>query len=148
VSQPGGEPSDPFRTDGRPPAAMPPPNGTDGDGARPDPQARRTAIRLAVLSVAAVGSAFFAPPVGALLGVVAIVIAVRSRREVPSRPRLLAILSGSIAVVVGTALTGAALFFREEITEYSRCRQAANTVQAEQNCQDALNESLASRLGL
>jgi hypothetical protein len=126
---------------------MPQPKYPD-DGTPPGPQARRTAIRLAVLSVAAVGSAFFAPPVGAVLGVVAIVIAVRSRHLVPPRPRLLAILSGSMAVVVGTTLTGGALLLREEITEYRRCLQAANTVQAEQNCQDALSESLSSRLGL
>lgn len=154
MSQPGGEPRDPFRTDGRPPATTPPtqppppPSGQDGDQTSTDPQARRTAIRLAVVSVAAVASAFFAPPVGVVLGVVAIVVAVRSREVVPSRPRVLAIVSGSIALVVGVTITGAALFFREEITEYSRCLQAANTVQAQQNCQDALNESLSSRLGL
>jgi chromate transport protein ChrA len=106
------------------------------------------AIRLAVLSIAAVGAAFFAPPVGAVLGVVAIVLAVRAKTVVPSRPRVVAIVSGVIAVLIGVVLSSAALLFRTELIEYDRCRNAANTVQAQQNCQDALNESLASRLGL
>lgn len=148
MSQSGGEPRDPFRTDGSPPPS--PPSGQPEEPGKPEmtPEARRTGIRLAVVSVAAVGSAFFAPPVGAVLGVVAIVLAVRTKAMVPSRPRVLALVSGSIAVVIGIVITVAAVVFRAEITEYTRCLQAANTVQAEQNCQDALNESLSSRLGL
>lgn len=151
MSQPGGEPRDPFRTDGPPPppqAPSPSPSSGPDDREPPTPQARRRAIRLAVVSIAAVGAAFFAPPVGAVLGVVAIVLAVRSKTVVPSRPRVIAIVSGVIAVLVGVVLSSAALLFRAELVEYDRCRNAANTVQAQQNCQDALNESLASRLGL
>lgn len=158
MSQPNGEPGDPsaeprdpFRTDGSPPPRPegPPRSPGGGDDRQPpSPEARRKAIRLAVVSIAAVGGAFFAPPLGAVLGVVAIVLAVRATHVVPARPRVLAIVSGSIAVVVGVVISAAALIFRAELVEYNRCRQAANTVQAEQNCQDALNEALASRLGL
>jgi hypothetical protein len=93
-------------------------------------------------------AAFFAPPVGAVLGVVAVVLAVRARHSVPRRTRVLAIGAGSVAVVVGLTITGVGLLFRDEITQYSRCLQAANTVQARQNCQDTLNESLSAKLGL
>jgi hypothetical protein len=79
---------------------------------------------------------------------VAVVRAVLARALVPRRTRLVAIAAGVVAVVVGLTITAAALLLREEITEYSRCMQAANTVQAQQNCQDALNSSLSSRLGL
>lgn len=149
MSQPGGEPRDPLRTDGNPPpgpAPTSPPEGPD----QPPPDsvgARRTAIRLAVVSIAAVGAAFFAPPVGVVLGIVAIVLGLRTKHVVPTRPRVLALVSGSMALVVGVVITSAALVFRAEITQYSRCIQGANTVQAQQNCQDELNESLSSRIG-
>jgi 4-hydroxybenzoate polyprenyltransferase len=120
----------------------------DTDGAAAPTSTRRVAVALAVLSVAAVTAAFLAPPLGAVLGVVAVVRAVLARALVPRRTRLVAIAAGVVAVVVGLTITAAALLLREEITEYSRCMQAANTVQAQQNCQDALNSSLSSRLGL
>lgn len=152
--QPGDEQSDerrdPFRTDASPPPARDggsTPPGT-GNSQGPSPEARRTALRLAAVSVLGVGCAFFLPPLGVVIGVVAIVLAVRGKGVVPPRPRVLGLVSGSVAVVVGIALSGVLLFFSSELVEYVRCDRAANTVQAQQNCQDALNESLASRLGL
>jgi hypothetical protein len=147
VAQGGSEDGDPFRTDGAAPRPPPSPTGPPDD-APPTPEVRATALRLALVSVAGMAAAFFAPPVGAVLGVVAVVLAVRARHSVPRRTRVLAIGAGSVAVVVGLTITGVGLLFRDEITQYSRCLQAANTVQARQNCQDTLNESLSSKLGL
>lgn len=161
-----GDPQDPFRTDGSPPPAkrpedrppaprsQPPSQQPGQQPGRPterppaSPESRRLALRLGVVTVAAVAAAFVAPPVGAVLGALAIAQAVRSRDLVASRPRLLAVIGGVLALTVGLAITGLALLLREEIAEYSSCMRAANTVQAQQNCQDALNDSLSSRLGL
>jgi hypothetical protein len=156
VSSTGGDPHEPFRTDGPPapadqqPTESPPAPSSDPP---PDPveqtaQVRAVALRLAIVSVAAVAAAFFAPPVGAVLGVVTLVLALRSKGSAPPRIRTIAIVAGTIAVVVGVAITVLFLVFRTEFTDYQQCIQGANTRQAEQNCQDAVTDSLTSRLGL
>ena len=159
MSASGGDPDDPFRTDAPPvhmvePGAGPPAPPSDRspdpspDHVEPTPQARALGLRLAIVSVAAVASAFVAPPLGAVLGVMAIVLALRSKGRVLPRVRAIALVAGSIAVVVGVAISVVGWLCRTEITDYSRCLQGANTRQAEQNCQDALNDALSSRLGL
>lgn len=155
MSASGGDPDDPFRTDAPPlPMVEPgagaptPPPDPSPEPVEPTPQARALGLRLAIVSVAAVASAFFAPPVGALLGVMAVVLALRSKGRVLPRVRTIALVAGSIAIVVGVAISVVGWLFRTEITDYTRCLQGANTRQAEQNCQDALNDSLSSRLGL
>ena len=159
MSASGGDPDDPFRTDA-PSAHMaepgagpstPPPDPSphrSPDPDEPTPQARALGLRLAIVSVAAVASAFFAPPLGAVLGLMAVVLALRSKGRVLPRVRTIALVAGFIAIVVGVAISVVGWLFRTEITDYTRCLQGANTRQAEQNCQDALNDALSSRLGL
>lgn len=163
MSASGGDPHDPFRTDA-PPTSVPeqprdksgdqshgpsaPPPDPPPDPAEQTPQARALALRLAIISVAAVAAAFFAWPVGAALGVVTVVLALRSKGSVPPRVRTIALVAGSIAIVVGVAITVVAWVFRTELIDYNQCVQGANTRQAEQNCQDALTDALTSRLGL
>ncbi len=158
MSASGGDPHDPFRTDA-PPTPAPEQPGAESGGpssppepppgsVEPTPQSRALALRLAIISVAAVAAAFFAWPIGAVLGVVTVVLAVRSKGSVPPRVRAIALAAGSIAIVVGVAVSVVAWVFRTELVDYNQCVQGANTRQAQQNCQDALTDALTSRLGL
>lgn len=111
---------------------------------RPD----RQAIRLSVIAAAALVCSVVAPPVGALLGVVVIVLAARSSRVLPRRTRALIVAVGVLAAFVGVVVSGVAAAFRDEVGDYSRCVEAANTQQARENCDTALRDALSSRLGL
>ncbi|MGA7688920.1 MAG: hypothetical protein WCA29_06785 [Jiangellales bacterium] len=163
MSVSGGDPHDPFRTDAPSTPATEKTNDQSGgpsggpqapppepppDPVEPLPQSRALALRLAIISVAAVAAAFFAWPVGAALGVVTVVLALRSKGTVPPRVRAIALVAGSIAIVVGVAISVVAWVFRTEFLDYNQCVQGANTRQAQQNCQDALTDALTSRLGL
>lgn len=155
MSQSGGDPHDPFRTDRPPvPAASQQRSPTPSDPQRDERRgtapesSRRMTVRLTVLAIASVATAFLAPPVGAVLGLVTVVQATRARGRVTTQTRLLTIAASVVAVVVGVAATAVGLAFRTEITDFSRCSQAANTQLAQQNCQDSLSDALRSRLGL
>jgi hypothetical protein len=110
--------------------------------ARPD----RQAIRLSIIAAAALVCSLVAPPIGVVLGVVVVVLAVRSPGVLPRRTRGLVIAVGVLAALVGVAVTGFAVMFRDEVADYSRCIQAANTQQARANCDVALRDALTSRL--
>ncbi len=127
---------------------------TDG-GSDPIPPAPPTATprqlaqpaRLVIVAVAAVVTSVLAPPVGAVLGLLALVLALRSHAAGPGLRVTVAVV-GAGAMLVGVAVSAVAVAFRAEITEYSACLQGANTRLAEQACQQALNQVLADRLGL
>jgi hypothetical protein len=149
VTDSGGDPQDPFRTDGTPPPAAPPPQApSPPDPSATPPPARRLTLWLSLLALAALVAAVLAPPVGVVLGIVVVVRAVRMRTVLPGRTRGVVAAAGVVAAVIGLLVSTVAIVIRTEIAEYSRCTQAANTVQAQQNCQDALNASLSSRFGL
>ena len=146
-----------VRDDGRvspEPNQPPDPFGTDGPGGRPasdeldEKVARVQAIRLSVVALVAVVASFVAPPVGALLGVVAIVRAVRSRGTASARTRGLVIAAGTLAALVGVVATSMLLVFRVEVSDYRQCLAGANTQQARDNCTSALNDAVTTRLGL
>jgi hypothetical protein len=163
VSPAPSDPQDPFRTDvppsgtgdgsgperppQRPPSRQATPGAPEPDGSTRR-QARAQSIRLGVLAVAAVVTALLAPPVGAVLGLVAVVRAARARGTAPTRTRGTVIAAGVLAIVVGVLATTVAAVFREEISQYSQCLAGANTVQARENCTTALNDALTTRLGL
>lgn len=137
---PGGgppPPSAPPQQDG-PPPPQPPPVAAD---------TRATRVRLTLLTVTAAVTSVLAPPVGVVLGLLTVVLAVRAR-SLPRAGRVTAGVLGGLAVAVGVAVTVVGLLFRTEITEYSRCLQGANTRLAQQACQDALDEALRERVGL
>lgn len=116
-------------------------------GVSPEADRRQTA-RLAIVAVAALACAMLAPPVGAAIGVVALVLVVRSKDAVSTRARVLTAVAGLLAVVLGLTITTVAVVFRAEITDYSRCLSAANTVQARDNCEADFADAVGSRLGL
>ena len=146
-----------VRDDGRvspEPNHSPDPFRTDGPGDRPaagEPDervARVQAIRLSVAALVAVVAAFVAPPIGALLGIVAVVRAARSRGTASVRTRGLVIAAGTLAVLVGVVATSMLLVFRVEVGDYRQCLAGANTQQARDNCTTALNDAITTRLGL
>lgn len=112
--------------------------------ARPD----RQAIRLSIVAAAALVCSVVAPPIGAVLGLVVIVLTVRSSAVLPRRTRHLVVAVGVLAAFVGVVVTGIAVAFRAEISDYSQCIQAANTQQARANCDTTLREDLTSRLDM
>lgn len=162
VSPEPNDPPDPFRTDvpGHRAGDRPPSEGASGQRSprrgpsddpvsEPDDAATRAqAVRLSVVAVVAVAASFVAPPVGGLLGLVAIVRAVRSRGTVPTRIRGLVIAAGTLAAVVGVVATSLLILFRVEVSDYRQCLAGANTQQARDNCTAALNDALTTRLGL
>jgi hypothetical protein len=140
VSERDGEGQDPFRV-----TAPGSPTEVAGPPPPPSPQDRARAVRLVILAVAALATAVLAPPVGAVLGVLTLTLAVRSR-SLRTGTRLVAGVAGGIAVLAGILVTASALLLRTEITEYSQCLQGANTRLAQQACRDALNEALEDAL--
>jgi hypothetical protein len=74
----------------------------------------------------------------------------RSRREGTSRPRM--VILATVLAVGGTGLSALALagfaLFWTPINQYADCRTAANTVSAQNACQQQLNNSLQSSLGV
>lgn len=140
MSTPG---SDPFAV-GPPPARPPAPPGPPEP---PTPAERASSARMVIVGVAALGTAVLAPPVGAVLGVLTLVLAARAGRA-STGLRAVMVLVGGAAVVVGTAATVGALLLRTEITQYRDCVQGANTRVAQQSCQDALDAALRERVGI
>jgi hypothetical protein len=100
-----------------------------------------------MLTVTAAVTSVLAPPVGVVLGLLTVVLAVRAR-SLRRAGRVTAGVIGGLAIAVGVAVTVVGLMFRTEITEYSRCLQGANTRLAQQSCQDALDQALRERVGL
>ncbi len=112
----------------------------------PTASQRAAPARLVILAVAAVVTSVLAPPVGALLGLLTLVLALRARSVGPGL-RVTVALVGAGAMLVGVAVSAVAIAFRTEITDYSACLQGANTRLAEQACQQNLNDALGDRLG-
>lgn len=144
MSTSGGDSHDPYRTDGpRPPAAPEPLPQVEQT-----PRSRGAALRLTLLAVASIALAFFAPPIGAVFGIVTIVSAVRQGPRISTSTRVLGVLAGGAAIAIGVIASIVVMVFADEITEYSNCLRGANTQLARQNCQDTFEESIRSRLGL
>jgi len=137
VTTPG---SDPF-------AVGPPPAGPPAAPEPATPAERASSARMVIVGIAALGTAVLAPPVGAVLGVLTLVLTARAGRA-STGLRALMVLVGGAAVLVGTAATVGALLLRTEITEYRDCVQGANTRLAQQGCQDALDDALRERVGI
>jgi hypothetical protein len=102
---------------------------------------------MVVVSVAALATAVLAPPVGVVLGVLALVLVVRTRASPPGLRVAMGLVAGA-AVVLGVAVSLGAWVLRSELEEYRTCIQGANTRVAQQGCQDALDGALRDRLGV
>ncbi len=74
----------------------------------------------------------------------------RARRGGSGRPRgaVLATILGAVACAFsGLVLIGFAMFW-PQLTQYSACMAGANTVSAQQACQQQLNNSVGSEVGI
>jgi hypothetical protein len=103
--------------------------------------------RMVVVAIAGLAAALVAPPVGAVLGLLALVLVARARAAAPGLRVAMAAVAG-LAVVLGVVVSIGAWVLRTEISEYRACAQGANTLIARQTCQDALDAALRERLGL
>jgi hypothetical protein len=68
----------------------------------------------------------------------------RARRSASMRPvsAMIAVVVGALGVVLSAVLLIALAVFWQQLTTYSRCLGAANTVSAQQTCTNQLNRSL------
>ncbi|MGH8866597.1 MAG: hypothetical protein ACRDYU_01220 [Actinomycetes bacterium] len=100
---------------------------------------------LLLLAVLALVTAFVIPPVGFALCAVVIVLALRARRTAAAAGGTAPGTIGAIAVsVTGLVLPLVVLgVFYDQITRYSECVQAANTHEAQDDCNDMLEDMLA-----
>ena len=97
--------------------------------------------------VIVVGVAFIIAAIALWLSVSAMS---RARRGGTGRPRaaVLATVLGTAGLVFsGFALTGFAMFW-PQLTQYSNCLSGANTVSAQQACQQQLNNSVSNELSV
>jgi len=92
--------------------------------------------------------------VALVIGAVALFLSIsamsRARRGGSGRPRgaVLATILGTVACVFsGFVLIGFALFW-PQLTQYSNCLSGAGTVSAQQACQQQLNNSVGSEIGV
>jgi ABC-type amino acid transport system permease subunit len=92
--------------------------------------------------------------VALLIAITAVWLAIsamsRARRIGSSRPRgvVLATVLGIVGLVFsGIVLAGFALFW-PQLSQYSRCLSGANTMSAQQACQQQLNDSVGNEIGV
>jgi len=74
----------------------------------------------------------------------------KARRGGSGRPRgvVLAVVLGAIGSIFSSfVLVGFAIFW-PQLTQYSNCLNGANTVSAQQACQQQLNNSVSSEIGI
>jgi hypothetical protein len=122
----------------------------------PDVIRRRSwkAILLGLLGIGLIGTVF---PYGTVLGLVcavaALVTGIRTRRtarkaKVPTARATLGVVSGSIGLVLGLAVTISLAMFWTEFRTYTECRDNSLTVQAKDACYTDLIHSLEKRVGV
>jgi small-conductance mechanosensitive channel len=80
----------------------------------------------------------------------AISAASRARRAGSARPRgvILATVLGVIGLVFSAIVLAGFAMFWPQLTQYSRCLSGANTVSAQQACQQQLNGSVGNEIGI
>lgn len=74
----------------------------------------------------------------------------RARRGGSGRPRgvVLAAILGSVGILFGGLVLARFAMFWPQLTQYSNCLNGANTVTAQQACQQQLNNSISTEVGL
>jgi hypothetical protein len=119
------------------------------------------ALMLAVLSLIAMMLMSGNVRRGVFVVVVALVIAVtglwlaisamsRARRGGSGRPRgvVLATVLGVVGFLFSALVLAGFLMFWPQLTQYSNCLSGANTVSAQQACQQQLNNSVGNEVGI
>ncbi len=132
-----------------------PPYGTSaGMSGGPSPQERAAALRRTrvtlVIAMVALPLSVIAAPVGLALGVFAVARIVKDRPAV-RRARLgaaaevIPLVTAVAAMVIGLVMTALIAFFAAEVLDYRACLDGANTVIAEDKCEQAFLDSLRDR---
>lgn len=112
-------------------------------------QAMRLALIALLMMLIPLTSVFAVIP-----AVAAIALGVRTRRAArragrpPVPGSLVGIVVGAIVTALFAMTVAVQLYLHEEITRYSRCRDAANTVQEERDCRKRLVQDVERRFGL
>jgi predicted PurR-regulated permease PerM len=146
----------------RPPASQPPRVRPPQPPADPALQQRSwAALMLAVLSLITMMLLSGNVRRGVYVVVVALVIAMtglwlaisamsRARRGRTGRPRgaVLATVLGVIGCLFSGFVLAGFLMFWPQLTQYSDCLSGANTVSAQQACQQQLNNSVGNEIGV
>jgi len=115
-------------------------------------QLRRRGLSLTLLVGLALVSSVFLPPVGLLLGVLAVVQVARfatGARRLGLSPavRRLQFGGGITAIVIGLVLSIGMVVLWTELTTYQSCQSGAQTRVALERCQDQLMDDLQERFG-
>ncbi|WP_433474580.1 hypothetical protein ACQPZP_38535 [Spirillospora sp. CA-142024] len=144
MSEQQGRPAQPEdRPDGRP-AGEPP--------ARPG-QGQRTGWRALWLGGIALLTAFFFYPLGLVLGIAALVVGIRARRNA-RRARDAApgavpgIVLGSIGLVFSLLSVSLTVFLWAELSGYQNCVSASNTATDKQACREEFYPKIEKKLDL
>lgn len=139
---------------GRPAAAggWPPPAPRPGA----DPVVRAAAARAGrtALVVAILGAVLFVPflPVGAVLGIAAVVLGARAlrlahRTSVPAGRAGAALTIGIITTVFVLILAAVLFAYRAQVSDLVSCGQAAGTRGGQQQCLETFQDDIRNRLG-
>jgi len=74
----------------------------------------------------------------------------RARREGSGRPRgaVFATVLGAVGAVFSAFVLAGFAMFWPQLTQFSNCMQGANTVAAQQACQQQLSNSVGSEVGI
>lgn len=139
----------------RPPAPDRP-FGTPSSGGLGDAQPQRTGRTGLVPGVISVLIYVFAVvpllstvalPIGLLMSVVAIVLAVRALRRPGPRTRpMIGLVTGLIGFVFSGIVIGVAVWMWPQISTYTQCQGAANTVEDRTACSTRFTSDVASKI--
>jgi predicted PurR-regulated permease PerM len=156
-------------TDRQPPPSSPPgPRPPGPAGLRPprppaDPALQQrawAALMLAVISLIAmmmignVRRGVYVVAVALVIAVIALWLALsamsKARRGGSGRPRgvVLAVVLGAIGFVFSAFVLAGFAIFWPQLTQYSNCLNGANTVSAQQACQQQFGNSVSSEFGI
>jgi hypothetical protein len=105
------------------------------------------------LAVAGVLAALPLPPLAIVLGIAAVVVAVRTNRRAAitgaRAPGVLAgAIVGSLVTVVAVGFTLVYVLFWSELRDYQQCVAGAGTNVARQSCQSTFEDKVVERIGV
>ncbi|HEY8481002.1 MAG TPA: DUF4190 domain-containing protein [Spirillospora sp.] len=127
------------------PAGQPP--------AGPPPTTQRTGWRALWLGGIALVTSFFFYPVGLVLGIAALVVGFRARREA-RRDHAVApgavpgIVLGAVGLMFSLMSVSLTVYLWSELSGYQKCLSTSNTSADEQSCKDEFYPRIEEKLGL
>lgn len=111
---------------------------------------RRTRVTL-LIGMLGLPLAVFVAPVGVALGVLALVRLLKDRSAIRAArlggaAEVIPLVTAITAIVIGTIVSALIALFSREILDYRACVDAANTVIAENRCDEEFMDALRDRL--